>query len=185
MKRRLLVPAILATATALAAPVNGHTETLDAQAQAAALLSGANAAKPIQTNESSYALSSSENGDAHASAAALLSGRAATTQARTSTRVAASADARTHLDAHAHAATLLRGSRITVEERSQSTRRSEASNDHPAVLVAKTWSARGIDPNTFIVGHPARLQLASASPTSDDSAANQSAANARVATLAR
>jgi hypothetical protein len=32
------------------------------------------------------------------------------------------------------------------------------------VLVAQTWSARSIDPNTFIVAHPARLQLVAASP---------------------
>ncbi|MBL8271684.1 hypothetical protein [Steroidobacter sp.] len=35
--------------------------------------------------------------------------------------------------------------------------------DHPAVVVART--ARRIDPNTFIVAHPARLQLLSASPS--------------------
>ena len=27
--------------------------------------------------------------------------------------------------------------------------------DHPAVTVAKAWNNRGIDTNTFIVGHPA------------------------------
>jgi hypothetical protein len=37
--------------------------------------------------------------------------------------------------------------------------------EHPAVLVARTWSVRGIDPNTFIVAHPARLTLLAASPT--------------------
>ena len=37
--------------------------------------------------------------------------------------------------------------------------------EHPAVLVSKNWSTRGIDPNTFIVAHPARLTLLSASPT--------------------
>jgi hypothetical protein len=31
----------------------------------------------------------------------------------------------------------------------------ETLGDHPAVLVARTWSTRGIDPNTFIVQHPA------------------------------
>ncbi|HEY0680804.1 MAG TPA: hypothetical protein VGD45_00590 [Steroidobacter sp.] len=36
---------------------------------------------------------------------------------------------------------------------------SEKLGHHPAVLVANTWNARGIDTNTFIVAHPARLQL--------------------------
>jgi len=35
--------------------------------------------------------------------------------------------------------------------------------DHPAVVVARTM--RRIDPNTFIVAHPARLQLLAASPS--------------------
>jgi hypothetical protein len=29
--------------------------------------------------------------------------------------------------------------------------------EHPAVVVAKQWPARGLDPNRFIVAHPARL----------------------------
>jgi hypothetical protein len=33
------------------------------------------------------------------------------------------------------------------------------------VLVARTWSTRGIDPNGFIVAHPARLDLVAAAPT--------------------
>jgi hypothetical protein len=41
----------------------------------------------------------------------------------------------------------------------------EALGEHPAVLVSKNWSTRGIDPNTFIVAHPARLALLAASPT--------------------
>jgi hypothetical protein len=36
--------------------------------------------------------------------------------------------------------------------------------DHPAVVVART--KRSIDPNTFIVAHPAGLQLLAASPNS-------------------
>ena len=31
----------------------------------------------------------------------------------------------------------------------------ETLGEHPAVIVAGTWSTRGIDPNTFIVLHPA------------------------------
>ena len=53
----------------------------------------------------------------------------------------------------------------------------ETLGEHPAVLVARTWSTRGIDPNTFIVAHPARLTLLAASPTERDKeyAANHSA----------
>jgi hypothetical protein len=40
----------------------------------------------------------------------------------------------------------------------------ETLGDHPAVSVARTWSDRGIDPNTFIVGHPALA----ASPIEED-----------------
>jgi hypothetical protein len=37
--------------------------------------------------------------------------------------------------------------------------------EHPAVLVARTWNNRGIDPNTFIVRHPAGPVWVAASPT--------------------
>ncbi len=37
--------------------------------------------------------------------------------------------------------------------------------DHPAVVVARTQAKRGVDANTFIVAHPARLQLLAASPS--------------------
>lgn len=38
----------------------------------------------------------------------------------------------------------------------------ETLGQHPAVLVAQQWSKRGIDPNTFIVAHPAGLQVPAA-----------------------
>lgn len=41
----------------------------------------------------------------------------------------------------------------------------DALSDHPAVQVARTWAVRGIDPNTFIVGHPAGLQVTALAPT--------------------
>jgi hypothetical protein len=44
----------------------------------------------------------------------------------------------------------------------------EKLGDHPAVTVAKSWKNRGIDPNTFIVGHPAGLKLTTASPSEND-----------------
>lgn len=185
MKLRLLVPAILASATAFGASASPHSAALDAQAQAAALLSRPTVAGPVKAHEGQYAVSSSVEMDAHASAAALLSGRTSETNAKASARVAASAVAPTRLDAHAHAATLLRGSHITSEERSRSTRRSESLNEHPAVLVAQTWSTRGIHPSTFIVGHPAGVQLLEASPTEGEQNAEESVQGARVAIVAR
>ena len=44
----------------------------------------------------------------------------------------------------------------------------ESLGEHPAVLVARTWSSRGIDPNTFIVLHPAGPTWVNASPTTKD-----------------
>jgi hypothetical protein len=46
----------------------------------------------------------------------------------------------------------------------------EPLGEHPAVLVARAWSSRGIDPNTFIVAHPAGLRWLSESPTTKDKA---------------
>jgi hypothetical protein len=54
----------------------------------------------------------------------------------------------------------------------------ETLGEHPAVLVARTWSARGIDPNTFIVAHPARLELLAASPTERDKTVGEQARGA-------
>jgi hypothetical protein len=48
--------------------------------------------------------------------------------------------------------------------------------EHPAVLVARTWSSRGIDPNTFIVAHPAGVRWVSESPTEKDKAAREAVA---------
>lgn len=42
--------------------------------------------------------------------------------------------------------------------------------EHPAVVVARTWNSRGIDPNTFIVAHPAGVRWLSESPTTKDKA---------------
>ena len=65
------------------------------------------------------------------------------------------------LDAHAQAAALLSGSRIVTKD-SRIGETAETLGQHPAVLVAQKWSTGGIDPNTFIVAHPARLQLLTA-----------------------
>jgi hypothetical protein len=50
--------------------------------------------------------------------------------------------------------------------------------EHPAVLVARTWSSRGIDPNTFIVLHPAGPVWVNASPTAKDKTTRDSAPRA-------
>jgi len=41
----------------------------------------------------------------------------------------------------------------------------ETRGEHPAVLVSRSWSTRAIDPNTFIVQHPAGHTWVSESPT--------------------
>ena len=46
----------------------------------------------------------------------------------------------------------------------------EPLGEHPAVLVARTWSNRGIDPNTFIVAHPSGARWVAESPTAKDAA---------------
>jgi hypothetical protein len=47
----------------------------------------------------------------------------------------------------------------------------EALGEHPAVIVAREWNSREIDPNTFIVLHPAAPQFFAAAPTEKDRAA--------------
>jgi hypothetical protein len=51
----------------------------------------------------------------------------------------------------------------------------EPLGEHPAVLVARAWSSRGIDPNTFIVAPPAASRWVSESPTTKDKAARNPA----------
>jgi hypothetical protein len=46
----------------------------------------------------------------------------------------------------------------------------EPLGEHPAVLVARTWSSQRIDPNTFIVQHPAGHVWVNASPTAKEKA---------------
>jgi hypothetical protein len=51
----------------------------------------------------------------------------------------------------------------------------EPLGEHPAVLVARAWSSRGIDPNTFIVAPPAASRWVSESPTTKDTTARDPA----------
>jgi hypothetical protein len=50
----------------------------------------------------------------------------------------------------------------------------EPLGEHPAVVVARTWSHRGIDANTFIVAPPASTQWVSEAPTATDNLAHAS-----------
>jgi len=47
----------------------------------------------------------------------------------------------------------------------------ETLGEHPAVIVAREWNSRGIDPNTFIVLHPAGTQLPAAAPAAKEKVA--------------
>jgi hypothetical protein len=51
----------------------------------------------------------------------------------------------------------------------------ETLGEHPAVIVARTWSSRGIDPNTFIVLHPAAPRFLAVSPDEKDNATREQA----------
>jgi hypothetical protein len=176
MKSRLLLLSAILAATAGVS--TAQSSQPDAQAQAAAVLSPSHVVAPESTRTSSQ----SAGGDAQAQAAALLSGVRAEQGANASVRIAPSGAAQS-LDAQAHAAALLSGSRTTANEDVQTTAQSaETLGDHPAVIAARAWNTRRIDPNTFIVAHPARLQLLAASPTENDAqrAAIQAAAATKV-----
>ena len=54
----------------------------------------------------------------------------------------------------------------------------EPLGEHPAAIVARTWSTRGIDPNTFIVLPPAGLQSQAVSPIEKDKAVPEQAQRA-------
>jgi hypothetical protein len=54
----------------------------------------------------------------------------------------------------------------------------EPRGEHPAVLVARSWSNRGIDPNTFIVLHPAGSNWTDTSLTATENATSDTAAQA-------
>ncbi len=60
----------------------------------------------------------------------------------------------------------------------------ETLGEHPAEIVARTWSNRGIDPNTFIVLHPAAPQFLAASPAEKDRATREQASSAAKAASA-
>ena len=52
----------------------------------------------------------------------------------------------------------------------------ETLGEHPAVIVARTWSTRGIDPNAFIVLHPASPRFLAPSPEKDEAIASEHSA---------
>ena len=160
--RRFLLPAILATTAAFGASAAAFSAPSDAHAAAAALLSRPQSSGSSYAHEQAPAYSSALTAaDAQAQAAALLNGVRPGQGAKTTANVTPSAVAS---DAHAQAAALLSGSRSTARN-SPISKTNERLGQHPAVLVAQKWSSRGIDPNTFIVAHPARLELLAAPPT--------------------
>jgi hypothetical protein len=119
--RFLLIPAILATTAAIADTPSTFSDRTDAQARAAALLSGSHARVTANSRGKPSPVESIK-GDAHARAAALLSSQR-TEGATTSVPVVRAVVA--HVDAHEHAAALLSGSRIYREaqqQRAQQTR---------------------------------------------------------------
>ncbi|MGH8177513.1 MAG: hypothetical protein ACREV5_14730 [Steroidobacter sp.] len=161
----LLISAIVATTAGLSVSSNALSSQPDAQAQAAALLRPSDTPVPESARDYGNGSSQSVAVDAHAHAAALLSGLRTGQAAKSSVRIDPSRAARTSPDAQAQAAALLSGARIIVVDTARITATSEKLGEHPAVVVAQTRSTRAIDPNTFIVAHPARLQLIAASPT--------------------
>ena len=166
--RLLLIPAILATSAGFVSGTAVSSQP-DAQAQAVALLAPSHPFVSEGTPDQARASSQSAAVDAHAQAAALLSGLRTEQKANPRVQTTRSGAVRTSLDAQAQAAALLSGSRIIVSESAKITAIGERLGAHPAVVVAQTWNTRGIDPNTFIVAHPARLQLIAASPAEKDS----------------
>jgi hypothetical protein len=165
--RLLLIPTILA-ATAGFVSANAVSSQPDAQAQAAALLNPPRTFVAEGAPDHESASPQSAEADTHAHAAALLSGLRTDRKAKPQVRTTAPKAARASLDAQGQAAALLSGSRLTVSTNARMTVRSESLGQHPAVLVAQTWNTRGIDPNKFIVAHPAGLQLIAASPAAKD-----------------
>jgi hypothetical protein len=165
MKSRLVLISAIAAATAgFGVASNALASPPDAQAQAAALLSPSHSSEGVRKAEST----SSVVLDAQAHAAALLSGARVDGGAADSTQVTRSSASRTSGDARAQAAALLSGARSTSVEDARTTSTREQLGAHPAVTVAKTWNNRGIDPNTFIVAHPAGVQLITAPPSESD-----------------
>jgi hypothetical protein len=155
--RSLLITAIVAATAASGASHNALSEPVDAQSQAAALLSHGHTRGVFEAQVRSDAPSSSVSADAQARAAALLTGRSASGQLENSVQINPPSVVQTQSDAHAQAAALLSGSRTRAEP--VRTTATAPLGDHPAVLVAKQWRSRAIDPNQFIVAHPARLAL--------------------------
>jgi hypothetical protein len=161
--RSLLIPTIVAATAAFGVSGTAFSDTRDAQVQAAELLSRTHASETLQSGEQRDARPSLAAVEAQASAAALLSGRSIGGETTASIATSAPTVAREAVDAHVQAAALLSGSRTADRESSRLTGKVEL-GEHPAVLVARQWKYRRIDPNAFIVAHPARLQLVAGSP---------------------
>jgi hypothetical protein len=162
------IPTILAATAALSVFGTALAETRDAQGQAAALLSRVHSPESFQVGGGERKASASAATDAHAAAAALLSGQDSVGDQTVAVVIVAATAAQKPVDAHAHAAALLQRPTAPSGAKTLETASSDSSGEHPAVLVAKRWSKLGIDINSFIVAHPARLQLVQMSATQDD-----------------
>jgi hypothetical protein len=114
-KRLVLITAVLAATVGSAVSNSVRAERLDAQAQAAVLLSGRQLAATVEVRDRGNAQSPSVSADAQASAAALLNGRRSGGQAKNVVRVEPTSVVRVKKDAHAQAAALLSGSRQSEE----------------------------------------------------------------------
>jgi hypothetical protein len=126
MKRYLLLmPVILATAAALAdTHATSSSGPVDAQAHAAALLSGPHLSALANTlaktaGRSSSPSDASAGGDAHEFAAALLRGHRTGNQVRAVSSVVEPTGVRISVDAHAHARALLGGARASTRSQAQ------------------------------------------------------------------
>jgi hypothetical protein len=123
MKRYLLLmPVILAT-TAAIADTEAFTPSrrADAQAQAAALLSGPHASGANADRMRSPSPASA-TADAQAQAAALLSGRTVGNQVKADSSVVEPSGGRVAMDAQAHARALLSGSQASTDSQVQTER---------------------------------------------------------------
>ena len=102
--RLVLITAIVAATAGLGVSHNVRAERLDAQAQAAVLLSGRQTLAAMDARDRGGAKSSSVSADAQARAVALLTGRSANGQGKNAVRTESTSVARAQKDAHAQAA---------------------------------------------------------------------------------
>jgi len=121
--RVALIAGLLSSASAYATaaiadtPATAPSSRVDAQAQAAALLSRPHTSETVKADTRSPSSSPASAAlDAHQSAAALLSGARSKSRVNPVSAVAESSDAQISTDAQAQAAALLSGSRLATSQ---------------------------------------------------------------------